>query len=630
MPGFATTEDKKRLEAEPWGSLDLPRSMYEYITEVKYEHGDSAALSFQLLSDPKAPAETLTWNDVHRRSVQAANLFRSIGVSEKDVVACMLPNANETAIVLIGAAIAGIVNPVNPLLDVGQIAGILRASNARVLVTLKSFPKSDIAQKAAEAVSLAPNIQHVLEVDLGRYLKPPKSWLIPFLRPKVTVKVSARFHDFNKAVQAQPPELNFRDAKADRVVAMFHTGGTTGIPKLAQHQFSGIVYQGWNVRNVVGADREVLLCPLPLFHAFAAYPVWLAAIACGSHMVLPTPAGYRGEGVFDNLWKLVERWRATFIVGVPTAIAALMQRSVNADVSSLKKAMRGSAPLPNELYKRFEAATGVEILEGYGLTEATCLVALNPIDGERKVGSVGIPFPHTDVRVLRNKSNGSLSEDCEIDEIGEICVANPGVFVGGTYTDSDKNEGLYVDSDWLRTGDLGKIDEDGYLWITGRAKDLIIRGGVNVDPALTEEALAMHDSVAVVGVIGQPDALLGEVACAFVELVGGASASSEELLQFARDRIEASLAVPEHVEIVPELPKTAVGKVFKPELRKFAIRRVFTERIVNEGLSATVAEVVEDPKLGLVARIARGDGSEEDEQVSQILGDYAVRWDWAE
>ena len=629
MSRFATVEDKRKLETEPWESVEVAKSMYEHITAAKERYGDRPALSFQILSDPGAKAETLTWGDVHGKSVQAANLFRSLGISEGDVVAYMLPNANETAIALIGAAIAGIVNPVNPLLDVGQVAGILRASNAKVLVTLKPFPKTNIAQKAAEAVSLAPNVKHVLEVDLGRYLTPPKSWLIPFVRPKMTVKSPASIQDFNKALDAQPSELAFQDIAKDRVVSMFHTGGTTGIPKLAQHRFSGIAYQGWSVSNVVSSEREVLLCPLPLFHAFAAYPIWLAGIACGSHMVLPTPSGYRGDGVFDNFWKLVQRWQATFIIGVPTAISALMQRPVDADISSLKKALCGSAPMPLELFNRFEVATGVSILEGYGMTEATCLVSVNPIDGERKVGSVGIPFPHTDVRVLRNSADGSVAGDCETGETGEICVANPGVYVGGTYTDPKRNEGLYVDDKWLRTGDLGKIDEDGYLWITGRAKDLIIRGGANVDPALTEEALATHGAVAFVGAVGQPDPRLGEVACAYVELVEGVSATSEELQQFAKDKIEARLAVPEHVEILPELPKTAVGKVFKPELRKLAIQRVFNEHLESEGLNAAVAEVVEEPGLGLVTRISRNGVSGEDEKVANVLGDYAVRWEWA-
>ena len=192
--------------------------------------------------------------------------------------------------------------------------------------------------------------------------------------------------------------------------------------------------------------------------------------------------------MFDNFWKLIERWQITFIITVPTALSALMQRPVNADIRSVKTAFSGSAPLPLELYRRFEQATGVNIIEGYGLTEATCLVSCNPVDGPKKVGSVGLPFPYCTVKILEHTKAGP--RECAIDEIGEICIDNPGVFTGSTYTEADKNHDLFHHDLYLRTGDLGRIDKDGYLWITGRAKDLIIRGGHNIDPAEIEEALA--------------------------------------------------------------------------------------------------------------------------------------------
>jgi acyl-CoA synthetase (AMP-forming)/AMP-acid ligase II len=197
-------------------------------------------------------------------------------------------------------------------------------------------------------------------------------------------------------------------------------------------------------------------------------------------VVFPTPAGYRGDGVFDNFWKLIERWKISFIITVPTAISALMQRPVDADISTVKTSFSGSAPLPLELFRRFEKASGVAIVEGYGLTEATCLVSCNPPEGEKKVGSIGLRFPYTDVRIVKTV-DGELVE-CDTDEIGEICVSNPGVYAGNTYTEADKNKDLYYQGTHLRTGDLGRIDADSYLWITGRAKDLIIRGGHNIDP----------------------------------------------------------------------------------------------------------------------------------------------------
>jgi acyl-CoA synthetase (AMP-forming)/AMP-acid ligase II len=254
-----------------------------------------------------------------------------------------------------------------------------------------------VAQKAAEAVRLAPNVQTVLEVDLVRYLGGAKRLIVPLIRPKVAVKHSAKVLDFIKEMAKHPGHLTFEDAKDDRVGALFHTGGTTGMPKLAQLRYSGIIYNGWLGKRLLFNENDCLMCPLPMFHVFAAIVLMGASMASGAHLVFPTPAGYRGEGVFDNFWKLVERYKCTFMVTVPTAMSALMQRPVNADISTLRLAFCGSAPLPVELFKRFEKATGVTICEGYGLTEATCLVSINPPDGEKKIGSIGVAFPYCDV-----------------------------------------------------------------------------------------------------------------------------------------------------------------------------------------------------------------------------------------
>ena len=365
------------------------------------------------------------------------------------------------------------------------------------------------------------------------------------------------------------------------------------MPKVAQHKVSGMIYNGFLGGELLFDESDVLMCPLPMFHVFAAYPILMSCVRSGAHMVMPTPAGYRGEGVFDNFWKLIERWQATFLISVPTAIAALMQRPVNADVSSL-------------------------------LTEATCLVSCNPVDGLKKVGSVGIPLPYTHVRILRHGQ--AQVEDCDVDEVGEICVANPGVFEGSTYTEADKNRDLFADGRYLRTGDLGRLDADGYLWITGRAKDLIIRGGHNIDPAEIEEGMLSHPAVAFAGAIGQPDAFAGELPCVYVELVGGATVTVDELAAHARDHIHERAAVPKHIEILSELPKTAVGKIFKPDLRRLAISRVYDAAL--QGTGARVVEVREDKKRGLVARLSR-EGNVAENQVRERLGQFTTPWDWA-
>ncbi len=626
---FAGNADRMAIEAEAnWENQGQPKTMYGLLSRTAAASADRDALSFQLFSDPTAPAETLKWSELRDRSVQTANLLRDLGIGETDVVAFMLPNCSEVVLSYIGGQIAGIVNPINPLLEASQIAAILRETGAKVLITLRAFPKTDVAQKAAEAVALAPNVETVLEVDLHRYLTGAKKLIVPLIRPKVKVTHKARVLNFNREIAKQPRELGFADSQGDRVAAYFHTGGTTGMPKVAQHRYSGIIYNGWLGQKLMFTERDTIICPLPMFHVFAAIVIMGSSLASGAHVVLPTPAGYRGEGVFDNFWKLVERWKVTFVITVPTAISALMQRPVNADISTLNMAFSGSAPLPVELYRRFEEAAGVTICEGYGLTEATCLVSINPPQGQKKVGSIGVPFPYTQVRII----NPATGEDCAEDVVGEICVSSPGVARGDIYTEAAKNDGMYWPGaehpkQFLRTGDLGRLDKDGYLWITGRAKDLIIRGGHNIDPAEIEETLAGHPDIAFAGAIGQPDAHAGEIPCVYVELCSNATATEAELLEYVRERVPEKAARPRYLEILPELPKTAVGNIFKPDLRKMAIKRVYNKALADADVAAEVIDVVEDKRRGLVAKIHRT-GAATEEGVAKTLGDFTRPWDW--
>ncbi|MDZ7708683.1 MAG: acyl-CoA synthetase [Roseovarius sp.] len=625
--GFTSRQDVLDTQNEmPWEARDTPATLHQMLSATARAFPDRPALSYQLLSGPADKAVTLTWAEFQEQCCQAANLFRSLRIGEEDVVALVLPNTVETAVATIGGAIAGIVNPINPLLEPEQIAAILRETGARVVVTLKSFPKTDIAQKTAEAVRHAPNVQTVFEIDLNRYLTPPKSWIVPLVRPKTPTGHHADLMDFHKAMGKQPKALTFKDSEGDRVAAYFHTGGTTGMPKVAQHRYSGMIYNGWIGHTLLFTEDDNVMCPLPLFHVFACHVILMACIKSGAHVVFPTPAGYRGEGVFDNFWKLCERWKISFVITVPTAVSALMQRRVDADLSTVKNAFSGSAPMPLELFNRFESATGMTVIEGYGLTEATCLVSCNPPEGEKKVGSVGVPFPYTDVRIIKETPDGPV--DCAVDEVGEICIASPGVYAGNTYTEAAKNAKLYFHGKYLRTGDLGRLDADGYLWITGRAKDLIIRGGHNIDPAEIEETLMAHTDVAMAGAIGQPDAHSGEMPCAYVELVEGGTATGEELREYCKVHVHERAAIPKHVEVLNELPKTAVGKVFKPDLRKRAITRIYNAALEEAGVAAQVIEVIDDKKRGLVAQLEQT-GEVDDAAVTKVLGQFVRPWDWA-
>ena len=624
---FATRQDAIDIQNEmPWDARDVPPTVYHMLSETAAAFPDRPAISYQLQSGPADKAVTLSWREFHEQVGRAANLFRSLKIGPTDVVALVMPNTLETAIATVGAMVAGIANPINPLLEPEQIGAILRETDAKVVITLRAFPKTDIAQKLAEAVRHAPHVHTVLEVDLNRYLTPPKSWIVPLIRPKTPGNHHADVKSFNAEVAKHPTKLSFTPDEADRVAAYFHTGGTTGMPKVAQHKYSGMVYNGWLGHRLLFTEEDSVMCPLPLFHVFACHVILMAMMKSGAHVVFPTPAGYRGEGVFDNFWKLCERWQTTFIITVPTAVAALMQRKVDADVSSVKNAFSGSAPMPMELFNRFESATGMTVIEGYGLTEATCLVSCNPPSGEKKVGSVGVPLPHTDVKIFTVQDGKTV--ECETDTVGEICIANPGVYAGNTYTEATKNTDLYHHDSYLRTGDLGRIDADGYLWITGRAKDLIIRGGHNIDPADIEEALMAHSAVAGAGAIGQPDAHSGEIPCAYVELVEGGEVTGEELREHCKVHVHERAAIPRHVEVLPELPKTAVGKVFKPDLRKRAITRIYNDALDKAGVSARVVEVIDDKKRGLVARMGKTGDSADDAAVGKVLGEFTRPWEW--
>ncbi|MBC6443130.1 MAG: acyl-CoA synthetase [Rhodobacteraceae bacterium] len=620
------TIEKEMPAEERWTA----KTVYEQLCQTTAKHGNRPAVSFQLTSGDRAKATTLTWHEIKTQVTKAANLFRSLGVGQKDVVAYMLPTSHETAITLAGAMTAGIAAPVNPTLKPEQIAALLQETGAKVLVTLKAFPKTNVARLAHDAVTQAPNVNHVIEIDLLPHLSGLKKFIVPLIRPKMNIRHKATVLEFNSALAAQPGDrLTFKESPDDPVCAYFHTGGTTGMPKIAQHKHSGILYNGFLGANLLINEKDTILCPLPMFHVMAANVFWATSISAGSHIVFPTPAGYRGDGVFDNFWKLVERWGATYTAIVPTAASRLMQCPVNADISTLQGAMCGSAPLPTDIFKRFEEIAGIKILEGYGMTEATCLISGNPMAGERKIGSVGIRNPYCDIKICDCDKDGNVLRDCGVDEVGEICVSNPGVWTGNTYTDACKNVGLFANGTHLRTGDLGRFDADGYLWITGRAKDMIIRSGHNIDPAIIEEVLAAHPDVAFSGVIGQPDADAGELPAAYVELVKGSTATVDALMTHCKEHVHDPAAVPKYLELAPELPKTAVGKIFKPDLRRSAITRVYNAELAAAGVAAEVEEVIEDSRRGLVARI-RENGVTTGDDVNGVLGVHIFRWEWAD
>ena len=332
----------------------------------------------------------------------------------------------------------------------------------------------------------------------------------------------------------------------------------------------------------------------------------------GDHVVLATPEGYRGKNVIARFWEIVAQYRVTTFSGVPTIYSALMNVPIaDADISSLEYAICGAAPMPAKLIGDFETKTGLKIIEGYGLTEGGCVSSVNPSAGERRAGSIGLRIPYQQMMAAILDEAGRFVRKADTDEIGSILVHGPNVFRG--YLDPRHNVGLWVESAgdvWLNTGDLGRQDLDGYFWLTGRRKELIIRGGHNIDPKVIEEALQGHPSVAMAAAVGRPDAYAGEVPVAYVQTKPGASATEQELHEFAAARIPERAAVPKHVNIVPALPLTSVGKIFKPALQHREAEHVIRSEAEAAGAVIVSIAIEQDPHTGQFFKIRVASGAD--------------------
>jgi fatty-acyl-CoA synthase len=308
------------------------------------------------------------------------------------------------------------------------------------------------------------------------------------------------------------------------------------------------------------------------------------------------------------------------MMAVPTVYATLLDIPTgHHDLSSLHLCLVGAAPMPIEVYQKFERATGVKLIEGYGMTEGTAVSTLNPVNGQRKVGSIGLPLPYAELAVGLVEGT-TLRRFAETGEIGALLMRGPNVFPG--YTEALHDQAAWVTDEqgrrWFNSGDLARLDEDGYLWLAGRAKDLIIRGGHNIDPQLIEERLCEHPDVALAAAIGQPDAHAGELPMAYVLLREGATTTAEALREFAAARIPERAAVPVRVEIIAQMPLTAVGKIFKPRLRHLAIERVCGETLREAGVEARV-QARDDKRRGTVLVVHLADARER-EVATEALG----------
>ncbi|HYM24472.1 MAG TPA: AMP-binding protein, partial [Vicinamibacterales bacterium] len=450
-----------------------------------------------------------------------------------------------------------------------ELEGPLREQGAETIVTLTRF------YERVKRVQPKTALKRVIATNIKQFFPPVLRLLFTIAREKKDgdrITLRPGDHDFgyllliNRGHEPAPAGV----AAADPAVLLM-SGGTTGTPKgvLGRHGayvMAGLQIKKWN-ESSSGAN-DVLLLPLPLFHVYANVGVQSLAIINASALALiPNPRD------LDDVVATIARVKPTFFNGVPTLYIALLNhpavRAGKVDFKSIRSCFSGAAPLLADTKQRFESITGGRIVEGYGLTESMMALCVNPVKGINKLGSVGMPLPDVAVRIVDGDDGTRV---LGTKEVGEIAIAAPQLMDGYWGQPEETAIALRQHADesgtrtWLHTGDLGYLDEDGYLFIVDRKKDLVKTSGYQVWPREIEEVLAAHPAVAEVGAAGVPDAVKGEVIKAWVVVRAGHSPTEADLRQYCRDRL-APYKVPAHVEFRGELPKTMVGKVLRRALR---------------------------------------------------------------
>lgn len=541
----------------PWPST------YDLIRASAEAHAEQPALTFLQTGEPGGPATTWSYRSLLQGIHQTANLLHSLHLGPQDVVAILLPGGLAYHLALWGGEAAGIVQPLNPLLSEDKLLSLLRASQAKVLIAHGVDDDSHLREKALRLQAQLPDLKTVLLVH------PESAPLAPDL-PHGT-------QDFHALRQQQVSDqlLSERVFQPSDIAAYFHTGGTTGAPKLARHSHGAQVFTAWANASMQGfRANDVTINGYPLFHVAGVLPGALCSLAIGMHVIIPTDALFRNREVVQNYWRLVEHHGCTLMSGVPTVLAALAGVPLNGtDISRMRAVRTGAAPLPPELAQRFEQTFGLQINESLGMTETAGLSTVAPPGLSAPAGCVGWPLPHAKVRIAALNSDDQVtSVDLPAGEKGMVLYQGPNLFSG--YLDAAETARSFTPDGWLITGDVGFIDEQGRLNLSGRAKDLIIRGGHNIDPKVIEDALGSHPAVELCAAVGAPDAYAGELPVAFATLKAGAQVSEAELLAFTAERVDEAPAKPKSITILERMPVTNVGKIYKPELRTLATATV--------------------------------------------------------
>jgi fatty-acyl-CoA synthase len=613
---FRNIGDIEKFEKIPIEKRMDVFNTYDQLQKGAAINPEATAISFFLSGDTYDQPMQVTYRELLANINRTANLFHELGIGPQDVISYLLPNLPQTHFVLWGGEAAGIVNPINPLLEPGTIAEICQAAGTKVLVALAEFPESDIWQKALAVRSELPKLKAIIRV-----MGPGDEKDGIFGYDDIIGKYSGEKLDSNRKIDPQD------------IASMYHTGGTTGTPKLAPHNHFNEAAMAFMIAAAAELNTgEATLCGLPLFHVNGTTVTGSTPFSIGAHVVLLGPRGYRDPSVMKNFYKIVDHYKAVTFSSVPTVLSVLLDiPKGDADISSLRYAICGAAPLSVELFKRFEEHSGMKILEGYGLTEGTCASSFNPYHGQQKVGSIGLRLPYMQMKIFKVDGKGNFLREADTDEIGSVCIKGPNVFNG--YMDDAHNRGIWPKDGWLNTGDLGRMDPDGYFWLTGRTKELIIRGGHNIDPAVIEDPLYRLPGVQVAAAVGRPDPHAGEVPVAYVQLQDNVDLSTREILEYLQENVGERAAIPKDVFIVDQIPLTPVGKIFKPALRWKSIEKVYLEALEALGnlVDSVAVTVAEDKIHGSLAHIsikgAPGVSAEEiKSNVDELLARYTVNY----
>jgi len=506
---------------------------------------------------------SITYQELDRLVDRCAQGLFTLGIRKGDRVALLLPNCPQMVIAFYSVfRLGAIAVPLNPQYQERELAYQIENSGAETLIAL------DMLYPPVSAVLDRTNLKRCVITSIKDFLPPLKKMLYPLFqksgRQKVTESKDIEKVAFRDLLSDGLATMPAPDISSGDVAILQYSGGTTGVSKGAVLTHGNIVsntHQTVSWYSIIRRGQEVILGLLPLFHTYGIAVCMNLAIATGSCMVL-IPRFAQKE-----LLKAIEEYRVTFFPGIPGIYAALNNyKDIGKwDISSVNYCVSGSAPLPLAVSEKFEQLTGGIILEGFGLTEASPVTHSNPVHRERKIGSIGLPLADTDCKIV------SLEDEVtEVapGEAGELCIKGPQVMQG--YWNMPSETALALRDGWLYTGDVARIDEDGYFYIIDRKKDMIISEGFNVYPNEIDEVVLQHPKVSDAAAIGVPDRLRGEKVILYLVVKEGEDLQQDEILGFCREHL-AKYKIPRKVEFKKELPKTAVGKVLRRVLREEAL-----------------------------------------------------------